>query len=341
MTRIDELPADRRAVLQLLLKQGKSYDDLSSLLRIEPAKVRERARDALDRLGPADGSGLALERQDELSDYLLGQQDTAAADRTRELLEESGAARAWARVVSDELKSLAPAGLPAIPADRSDRPAPPRPRQAGRPRPRPEDAPARPARGRARTAAAAEAETEAEPATHDLPPRRSSRTGGFLLLAAVGAAVAILIVFVVSGSSDDGNSKSPVPDNQKTQTGSTTPRVLGQINLNPPRGTSSKALAALTLVQQGNETDILFQGQGIPPNQTGDVYALWVSGNGRVARLGFMPRVGKSGKVRFPGALPSTIDLSKYTTLLMTRETNASPTRPGPVLLSGTLPAGT
>jgi hypothetical protein len=336
MTRIDELPADRRAVLQLLLKQGKSYDDLSSLLRIEPDKVRERARDALDRLGPADGSGLALERQDELSDYLLGQQSTAAADRTRELLEESGAARAWARVVSDELRSLAPAGLPAIPADRPDRPAPPR--QAGRPRPRPEDKPARPARGRAKAPAAAA--TEAEPAAHDLPPRRSSRTGGFLLLAAVGAAIAVLIVFVVSGSSNDGNSKSPVPDNQKTQTGSTTPRILGQINLNPPKGTSSKALAALTLVQQGNETDILFQGQGIPPNQTGDVYALWVTGNGKVARLGFMPRVGKSGKVRFPGALPSTVDLSKYTTLLMTRETNASPTSPGPVLLSGRLPSG-
>ena len=330
MTRIDELPADRRAVLQLILKQGKSYDELASLLRIEPDKVRERARDALDQLGPADGSGLALERQDELSDYLLGQQSTTSAERTRELLEESAAARAWARVVSSELRPVAGDALPEIPADRAERAAPPPPAPPREPR-----APRRAPRERE----GREPQVDLTPRSRMPRARPSSRLGGLLLLGAVGAAVAVFIIFVVSGSNDDGNSKAPVPENQKTQTASGTPRVLGQINLNPPQGATSKALAALTLVQQGDETDILFQGQGIPPNQTGDVYALWVTGNGRVARLGFMPRVGKSGKVRFPGALPNNVDLSKYTTLLMTRETSASPTRPGSVILSGRLPS--
>src|SRR3954454_7373769 len=57
MTRIDDLPADRRAVLELLVRHGKSYDEVATMLRIEPEKVRERARDSLDRLGP-------LERKD-------------------------------------------------------------------------------------------------------------------------------------------------------------------------------------------------------------------------------------------------------------------------------------
>src|SRR3954464_604030 len=56
MPGIDDLPPDRKAVLQLLLKQGKSYDDLAGLLRIAPETVRERAHDALDRLRPAGGA---------------------------------------------------------------------------------------------------------------------------------------------------------------------------------------------------------------------------------------------------------------------------------------------
>src|SRR3954454_1643549 len=116
MSRIDELPADRRAVLQLLLKQGKTYDELSSLLRIDGEKVRERAHAALDQLGPSDGAGLALERQSELSDYLLGQLSPSESDSARELLEDSAAARAWARTVSSELKTISGASVPEIPA---------------------------------------------------------------------------------------------------------------------------------------------------------------------------------------------------------------------------------
>src|SRR4051794_21312241 len=127
MSRIEELPADRRAVLQLLLKQGKTYDELSSLLRIDGGKVRERAHSALDELGPSDGAGLAFERQEELSDYLLGQLSPSESDSTRELLEDSAAARAWARIVSDELRATRGAKLPETPAAPPRRPRPPAP----------------------------------------------------------------------------------------------------------------------------------------------------------------------------------------------------------------------
>ena len=40
MSRLDALPADQKSVLQLLLRQGKGYDDLSGLLRLDADEVR-------------------------------------------------------------------------------------------------------------------------------------------------------------------------------------------------------------------------------------------------------------------------------------------------------------
>ena len=61
MSRIDALPADQRSVLQLLLKQGKGYDELSDLLGMPERRVRELARDALVELA-ALGEGQATRR---------------------------------------------------------------------------------------------------------------------------------------------------------------------------------------------------------------------------------------------------------------------------------------
>src|SRR5256714_15253589 len=71
MTEIDALPADQRAVLQLLVKQGQTYDALSGLLNIDPAAVRERAHAALEALGPDAGRRLAPERPAQGSGYPL------------------------------------------------------------------------------------------------------------------------------------------------------------------------------------------------------------------------------------------------------------------------------
>ena len=55
MASLDSLPADHRAVLQLVLQRGRSYDDIAQLLSIDRAAVRERALSALDALGPQTG----------------------------------------------------------------------------------------------------------------------------------------------------------------------------------------------------------------------------------------------------------------------------------------------
>ena len=71
MARLDQLPPDQRAVLQLLLKQGKSYGEIASVLKIERSAVKARAHDALAALGPED-TDLNEDRRDEIGDYLLG-----------------------------------------------------------------------------------------------------------------------------------------------------------------------------------------------------------------------------------------------------------------------------
>ncbi|MDQ3739423.1 MAG: sigma-70 region 4 domain-containing protein, partial [Actinomycetota bacterium] len=119
MARIDDLRPDQRAALQLLLQQGRSYDDIASLLRIEVDAVRERAHAALDALGPEDVPGLSLELQDEIADYLLGQQSASQRAGTRDFLETSPAGRAWARAVAGELRPLS-ADLPEIPAEAAE-----------------------------------------------------------------------------------------------------------------------------------------------------------------------------------------------------------------------------
>src|SRR5919197_6346611 len=114
MTSVQTLDASQRAVVQLVLKQGKSYEEIADLLDLDPDAVRGRAHAALDALGPTT-AGLTASRRAEVADYLLGQQSPSAREATREHLARSAAARAWARSVAGELRPLAGGDLPEIP----------------------------------------------------------------------------------------------------------------------------------------------------------------------------------------------------------------------------------
>src|SRR5918992_819260 len=113
MSPLEPLAPDQRAVVALVLQQGRSYDEIAALLGIEVDAVRARAHDGLAALAPSNG--LPGEITAPLADYLLGQQGDADAEATRGLLAESAPARAWASGVAERLAGVAKAPLPEIP----------------------------------------------------------------------------------------------------------------------------------------------------------------------------------------------------------------------------------
>ena len=105
------LKADQRAMLQLLLERGQSYDDLASVLGVSSDEVRDRARGALRELGGADPDA-----EVGLTDYLLGQADPIGrADAVRHIQSDPETA-ALAEKIAAQLQLLAPeAELPDLP----------------------------------------------------------------------------------------------------------------------------------------------------------------------------------------------------------------------------------
>ena len=123
------LTPDQQATLQLLLERGQSYSDLATVLGIEEAEVRARARAALTELGGSDP-----DRNVAITDYLLGQADPIGrADASRHLRADP-ADHELAALVIERLGDMYPdAELPRLPGQ-------PRPPRARRRRPEREGA---------------------------------------------------------------------------------------------------------------------------------------------------------------------------------------------------------
>src|SRR5919199_5616570 len=121
MSRIEELPAEERAVLQLALRWDRPFHELAGVLELDEADMRRHAHAALAALGPDDTPGLEPARRDEIGDWLLGQQSAQQRAGTERFLAGSASGRAWARVVADQLRGLGAQRLPDIPAaERAD-----------------------------------------------------------------------------------------------------------------------------------------------------------------------------------------------------------------------------
>jgi hypothetical protein len=112
----DQLSAEQRAIVELVLQRGKRYDELSEMLGMPEPRVRELARDALVELAPLTGKRVEEDWRGQLADYVLGQQSGPEATATRGHLRRSEPARAWARSLLDSLEQLFENGsMPAIP----------------------------------------------------------------------------------------------------------------------------------------------------------------------------------------------------------------------------------
>jgi hypothetical protein len=126
------LTDDQRAMLQLVLERGQSYDDLAGVLGVGVDEVRSRARAALGELAGTDPDA-----EVGLTDYLLGQADPIGrADAVRHLQADPESAK-LASVLVERLREVAPeATLPQLPVPRArrKRPAAPRRRRPAAPR---------------------------------------------------------------------------------------------------------------------------------------------------------------------------------------------------------------
>ncbi|MBI5106499.1 MAG: hypothetical protein HZB46_16195 [Solirubrobacterales bacterium] len=306
MPRFDDLPADQKAVLQLVLRQGRTYEEIAGLLRISPEAVRDRALNALDALGPDDAAGLPDEREDEIGDYLLSQQTASRRAATREYLEGSPDARAWARAVSNELRELAGDDLPEIPAEQAE---------------------VDEAFDALEARKAARVERE-----------KSSRIGGVLLLAGLVLAIVagvLALTGAFDGGDDNGDKAASTSTAQtQTATGGQT-QVDAQINLTPP-DQGSKALGVANIVRQDNQRAIAVIGQDLPASPR---YVLWLVNGSNAKFLGFFPPVTGKGqaKGRLQGLVAAPDDIGNYKQLVVSRETNDKPSKPTTIVLRGTL----
>lgn len=312
MPRIDDLPADQRAALQLLLKQGRTYDEIAQLLRIDERAVRERARAALDALGPEDVEGLELGDQDEVADYLLGQQSASQRAETRLFLEGSAAGRAWARTVAGELRPMAGDNLPEIPSEASE---------------------------------VDEAFDALQARTvHRERTRESSRVGGAILIVGLVIVLVVGVLWIAGafgGDDDEGGNESGA---RTTATTSTTgqPTIEAQINLVPPEGSDSKAVGVAQIASQTadgkTQRAVLLAGQDVPAATKDRFYGIWLYKSPTQAEfLGFPdPQPAKDRRLGTTFPLPDSA--KNFTDLVVTRETGSQkPTKPGPIVLRGPL----
>src|SRR5215203_2743496 len=116
MATFDQLSDEQRAIVELVLRRGKSYAELAGMLDMPEGRVRELARAALVELAPVSVAGVEEDWRGGLADYVLGQQAGPEVTATRGHLRRSEGARSWTRSLLDSLEQLYPNGdMPAIP----------------------------------------------------------------------------------------------------------------------------------------------------------------------------------------------------------------------------------
>jgi hypothetical protein len=300
MATFDQLPAEQRAIIELVVTRGRSYDALADVLQVSASRVRELALDALVELSPVSAERVDPQWRSQIADYLLGQQSGAESTATEAHLRRSEPGRTWALSLLDSLDTLYANG---------DRPSIPEPDESGRGR-----------RGDGAGPAVAVADAEQETRTRERdrkrekrdrdkererekepdsereaaakPPadrsvlspaaqnalRRRRRLGaaiGAVVLAAV--VVGILAIAGVFGGDDNGGGNSSASNTTSTTPAAGgQPQVLGQIPLQPLNG--AKAQGAAFILNQGGKPVLAVQAKlpPLPASQRKAAYNVWL-----------------------------------------------------------------
>jgi hypothetical protein len=356
MTPLAALAPDQRAVLELVLRQGRSYGELSELLGIPEREVRDRAESAL--LSLAGEPGDPSVDTGRIADWLLGQQPERAAAATRDRVGASEPARAWAARAAERLRDVGGASVPEVPGDDA----------AAGPVAVPADgdpaaaAPVDAAASAAPVDAAAPASAPAPAAPRPRPLRespapatpgvaaRSSRVGGAVLLGVVAVLIAGFLIWFLNRG--DGSTPASAGSTAAKATPTATATAAGglqatgnDIVLAAVGGGNAQGLMRL-FKAKGGGVQFLIGAQGVPNNAKGEFYAVWFTrAKGAPRLLGFPQAQVTNGTLTVGG--PGNKDMAAFPRwfatfdkVLITRETNAKPARPGPAVLQGTLPHG-
>jgi Anti-sigma-K factor rskA/Sigma-70, region 4 len=242
MATFDQLSAEQRAIVELVLQQGKSYEELAGMLGMPEARVRELARDALVDLAPVSAARVEEDWRGQLADYVLGQQAGPEATATKGHLRRSEPARTWTRSLLDSLEQLYPNGsMPAIPeGDRGGR-------------------------GRAARAAAPPPAVRPAPAGELSPDARAAVRRRRLLAAAAAAAALVLVavlvwpVGVLTGGDEDGG---------ESQAAGTSGGAQQDVSA-PTRGQA-------IIARQTGRPQIIVTATGLPPSTQRSAYQVWL-----------------------------------------------------------------
>jgi len=323
MATLDQLDPQQRAIIELVLKRGQSYDDLAGTLDLTAGRVRELARAALAELAPTTAERVDAQWRGQLADYVLGQQTGPEAKATQGHLKSSEPARMWAVSLMDSLHGLYANGArPEIPGPDGDTGRGGRSASSrGRLRPAGGGPGGRSGSGAPRaggrpsgSGTGADAPSGGAGGGRSLSPEARQAVRRRRLMVAGAALVLLLLVaggiYGASGG-DSGSAPASTPGGPTAagapQNAGGEPKVLGQVLLRPLRG--EQGVGRGTLAQQGNRRLLVVQAQDLAKLPSNELLEVWLYNSPKDARSLGAQQV-KNGKFQGLGDLPS--DAGRY-----------------------------
>jgi hypothetical protein len=323
MATFDQLPAEQRAILELVVGRGQTYDELSGMLGMPTARVRELARDALGDLAPATAARVDSDWRGQIADYVLGQQTGPESTATKGHFKRSEPARAWAYSLLDSLGHLYPNGaMPEIPEADGAAPAP-----VAAPLPREEPAPARP-QSTVRSPQKARS-GPLSPAAQAVVRRRRI-IGGVL-----AGVVVVVLILLIAGVFSSGGGKKNSASTTATTTGAPT-KFLKDGVLRPVNGATGAGIAVV--LQQGNQVQLVVQATKLQPTTRTTAYEVWLYNSGSdAAQLGAQ-FTDSAGNLQGRGNVPANWQSFKYV-VLSREKVGSNPKTPSGLVLRARLNA--
>ena len=288
MATFDQLSPEQRAIVELVLRQGKTYAELAEMLNLPEPRVRELARDALVELAPVSVRGVEEDWRGQLADYVLGQQAGPEATATKGHLRRSEAARSWARSLLDSLEQFYENGsVPSIPDG-----------ERGRAARRPQAAAAASASGDAGRTRPALNVTD--------PVTRRRLLAGAGVLAIVFLALFVWPVGLLTGEDDDTSSADTSEPAAQGTGGQGQQAADGQ-----PAGIA-------IVVEQDGKKQLLVQAARLAPSTQSEGYYVWLyNSQGDAKSLGGQV-TDQQGNYQAIGDLPA--DFRDYRSIDVTRQ---------------------